>query len=605
MKTLRIVIIIPLVLLVATVCVTPGRISQTESKRFERYLARLAQEYIELKPHLVASTGRLDHLGIDTPQPTLPSFADRKRLREFRWVERNRKTLRSFRPAALSPQQRVYRKIIDYWFSDVLAGERFYYHDYIIDHFFGIQVVVPEFFAILPVTSPQEARHYLALLAEVPGAVEDWLEACRVREQMGLVPPTIIMKQVMDQIRCLLFTPVEEDLMFASFSQALEGVGRLSAAQKAAFRSEAKRLIAERVNPAFSSALEYLSELKQTGTSIDAGVLELPDGEAYYQYLLNHYTTLELTPAEIHQLGLAEMQRLEEQIAGLLAAEGREADIPAALANIGGEVFSGREAIFAKYGNIIAGMEKTLPSLFITLPHKGLVLEKTPAFKEKVAGNFYYMGSLDDSRPGRFIMNLSYSHPEFFMHHLAYHETIPGHHLQLARATENPAVPLVLKLLLFDESQFLGFIEGWALYAESLAWENGFYDRTETRLGYLSAMLTRAARLVVDTGLHARGWSVRDAERFYSEHFGAPRTREVFRYMVIPGQGCAYFTGYLRILGLREARRERLGDDFDIRRFHESLLACGAVPLALLEEIAAGAGPPTCCSGGGSASLPK
>jgi len=162
--------------------------------------------------------------------------------------------------------------------------------------------------------------------------------------------------------------------------------------------------------------------------------------------------------------------------------------------------------------------------------------------------------------------------------------------LQLARATENPGVPLVLKLLLYDESQFLGFIEGWALYAESLAGEEGFYDRPEIRLGYLSAMMSRAARLVVDTGLHARGWSVRDAEQFYSEHFGTPRTREVFRYMTIPGQGCAYFTGYLRILGLREATRERLGDDFDIRRFHESLLAHSAVPLSLLTKVPAGTG---------------
>ena len=473
----------------------------------------------------------------------------------------------------------------------MLAGERFFYHDYLIDHFFGIQVLLPEFFDILPVTSEQEARHYLALLEQVPGAVQDWLEACRVREKMGLVPPTIIIKQVMDQIRSLMFVPVEENLMFASFSQALDGIENLDGAQQAALRSEVKRMIAERVNPAFNTALQYLAELRSTGTSIDVGVLELPDGEAYYQHLLNHYTTLELTPAEVHQLGLAEMERLEQQIAGLLAETGREAYIPAALSNIGGETFSGQEAIFAEYGNIIAGMKKALPSLFITLPQKELTLEKTPAFKEKVAGNFYYMGSLDESRPGRFIMNLSYSHPKFFMHHLAYHETIPGHHLQLTRAIENPAVPLVLKLLLYEESQFLGFIEGWALYAESLAGEKGFYDRPETRLGYLSAMLTRAARLVVDTGLHARGWSVRDAERFYTEHFGAPRSREVYRYMAIPGQGCAYFTGYLRILSLRESARKRLGENFDMRRFHESLLDYGAVPLSLLQVLIAGTEP--------------
>jgi uncharacterized protein (DUF885 family) len=587
MKTYRSLIIIFLVLILTLSCAGGGPPKiENSSAGFDRFLSRLAGEYVALKPHLTASTGRLDHLGVDTPPPALPSFADRERLREFRWVEKSRQTLASFAAELLTPEQRLYRRIIDYWFADVLAGRDFFYHDYLIDHFFGIQVALPEFFDILPVGSREEARRYIALLAEVPAAVDDWLAACRVREKKGLVPPTIIIQQVTDQMRSIIYAPMEENLMYASFSQRLGGIDGLSGAQKDTFRAEAKRLITEEVYTAFKAAMAYLSDLKKTGKSVAVGLLELPRGAAYYRYLLKHYTTLELTPAEIHRLGLAEMERIEKEITALLAAMGREADIPAALANIGGEVFSGQEAVFAEYGSIIAAMEEALPSRFITLPQKKFVLARTPAFKEKVAGNFYYMSSLDDSRSGRFIMNLSYGHPKSFMLHLSCHETVPGHHLQLARAIENPAVPLLLKLLLYEETQFMGFIEGWALYAESLADELGFYDRPEYRLGYLAALLTRAARLVVDTGLHAEGWSMKDAERFYRERFGYARPRDVYRYMAIPGQGCAYVAGYLQILSLREAERERLGSEFDIREFHEALLGHGAVPLTLLEEIA-------------------
>ena len=594
MKYFKAAVLFPAVLLLALSCAGGGRPRIENSPAgFDRFLTHLAQEYIELKPYLAASTGNLDHLGIVTPPLKLPSFSDSERLRELRWVEKSRKALAGFTDEMLDPEQRIYRRIVDSWLADVLAGGEFLYHDYLINHFFGIQVALPEFFDIVPVTSEAKARHYLALLAEVPAAFADWREACRVREKKNLVPPTIIIQQVMDQMRSFVYTPLEENLMYASFAEQLEAIASVSAEQKEAFRAEAQRLITERVQPAFKEAFAYLADLKKSAKSIGVGLLELPDGEAYYQYLLKHYTTLDLSPAEVHEMGLAEMEKIEAEIVPLLIEAGREPDIPAALKNIGGQVFSGQEAIFAEYGRIIAAMEAALPSQFSILPQKPLVLEQTPAFKEKVAGNFYYTASLDDSRPGRFIMNLSYGHPKYFMLHLAFHETVPGHHLQLARELENPAVPLILKLLLYEEKQFIGFIEGWALYAEFLAGELGFYDRPEYRLGYLAAMLTRAARLVVDTGLHARGWSMEDAERFYMEHFGYSRPRDIYRYMGIPGQGCAYVTGYLKIRRLREAEQQRLGTDFDIRAFHESLLAHGALPLTLLGEAVAagGAGP--------------
>jgi uncharacterized protein (DUF885 family) len=401
MKTPRLLLIILALVVLVLSCATDRRPFEGSSSRFDRFLERLAREYIELKPHLVASAGTLENLGFNTPPPDLPSFADSELLREFRWVEKSRKTLRSFAAELLTPEQRIYRQVIDFWFSDVLAGEQFFYHHYLIDHFFGIQVVLPEFSDILPVASEEQAQRYLTLLAEVPGAVDDSLEACRLREDKGLVPPTIIIKQVMDQIRSFIYAPSEQNLMYASFSQALGRISGLSAVRKNELRAEAKRLITERVHTAFKDAMAYLSDLRQTGKSIEVGLLELPKGEAYYRYLLKHYTTLEMTPAEIHQLGLTEMERIEGEITVLLAATGKEVGIPAALANIGGEVFSGRETIFAEYGNIIASMEKALPSLFITLPEKKIALEKAPLFKEKVAGNFYYVASLDDSRPGR------------------------------------------------------------------------------------------------------------------------------------------------------------------------------------------------------------
>lgn len=349
------------------------------------------------------------------------------------------------------------------------------------------------------------------------------------------------------------------------------------------------------VYPAYRGLIDYFRDLEGRATD-DDGVWKLPDGDAFYAHCLRSSTTTDLTPDEVHEIGLREVARIEAEMEAILNRLGHAGDAPAprrlnALARDERFLFpnteEGRAACLAEYQAILDHINANLGDLFDLRPAAGVRVERIPEFREKTsAGAYYQPGSLDGSRPGVFYANLRDMRevPRFGMKTLAYHEAIPGHHFQISIAQQLRGLPLFRRLL-----PFTAYVEGWALYAEKLAREHGFYrDDPYGELGYLDSELFRAVRLVVDTGIHAKRWTREQAIAYMEAHTAQAHesvVSEVERYIVMPGQACAYKIGEIRLVQLREKARSALGGRFDIRRFHNVVLGNGAMPLTLLEQL--------------------
>jgi uncharacterized protein (DUF885 family) len=346
------------------------------------------------------------------------------------------------------------------------------------------------------------------------------------------------------------------------------------------------------VYPAYRKVITYFEELESLATDED-GVWKLPDGEAYYALKLRSFTSTDHTPNEIHEIGKSEVDRIEVLMRKTLDELGHEGKTIVEhmdeLSRSPDQLYENndesRERALQDYQIMIDHIEENLEHLFDVRPKSSVKVERVPEFREATAPGAYYMiPSMDGSRPGVFYANLRDMNevPKYSMQTLAYHEAIPGHHFQLAIAQELKGIPTFRKLV-----PFTAYGEGWALYAEKLAYENGFFEDPYSRLGYLESELFRAVRLVVDTGIHHKRWSREKAIAYMREHIGQPIesiTTEVERYIVFPGQACAYKMGELKIVELRERVKSKLGDYFDIRDFHNVILQKGSMPLEILEK---------------------
>jgi uncharacterized protein (DUF885 family) len=338
-----------------------------------------------------------------------------------------------------------------------------------------------------------------------------------------------------------------------------------------------------------------LKSLRPAAASQAAGVDRLPDGAAYYVLALRQNTTTDYTPAEVHALGVAEVARISREMDTLLAAQGlAQGSVGERMAALGRDPrflmpndAAGRAQALARYQQILDAIAERLPDYFRTLPRKRLRVERVPPSQENGTSEAYYQqAAMDGSRPGIFFVNLRdmAEVPTWGMKTLAYHEGVPGHHLQISTALGLKDLPLIRQQTLYS-----AYAEGWALYAEQLAAEIGMYrDDPFGNLGRLQLELLRAARLVVDTGIHAGGWTREQAIAYMvaTTGKGEPElTSEVERYMAMPGQACAYKVGELKILELRAKARAALGPKFNLKDFHTVVLENGGVPLTLLEQL--------------------
>lgn len=503
-------------------------------------------------------------------------------------------TLKSYDREALSEAEQLSYDILEYFLAMQVEGDRFRYHNYPANQLFGFQNGLPTFLATQhPVASVGEADDYLARLGKFDTYFEQQMRNVRLRVDQGIVPPAFVIEKVLAEARAFVAAPVDQNMLVSSLVEKLDKAGAaIDGGQRQRILNTARQRVEKVVYPAMQTLIDYYAEL-QPKARPNNGVWDLPEGPAYYDYAVKLHTSTAMSAEEVHALGVAEVARIEAEMDAILQGEGLiEGSIGERVDQIAErddqlypDSDEGRAQILADYQRIIDEIDAGIGDVFGVRPKIGVKVERVPPFREKTApGAYYNAPAFDGSRPGIFYANLRSVReiPKFGMRTLAYHEAIPGHHFQTTIQQELTGVPMFRKIL-----GFTAFSEGWALYAERLAWEIGFQQQPLDNLGRLQAEMFRAVRLVVDSGLHAKQWTREQAIAYMREKTGMPETdvvAEIERYLVMPGQALAYKVGMNTIVRLREEARAALGERFDLKRFHDLLLTGGDLPLTLLER---------------------
>ncbi|MBN2388277.1 MAG: DUF885 domain-containing protein [Anaerolineales bacterium] len=547
-------------------------------------------------PELLTMLGVLEKMGLHGHNAKLSDASVAYETRQLEMIKRDLRILRSYKRERQPPPIQLSIEVMDWFLGDIVRGERFRFHDYPLNQMFGIQSELPNFMMTLhPVVSKLEARNYVKRLSKFGIKFDQVLEGLKIREQKGVIPPKFVIRRVLDEMTAFVGKPATENPLYTTFKEKLEKLEKVGQAGREKLLAAAAGEITRTVYPAYETLIAYFTELEGKATT-DDGVWKLPDGEAYYAHCLRSNTSTDYTPEQVHEAGLKEVARIEAEMAAILKKQGHTEVLnpTRVLHDLGKEARflypnteEGRAACLADYQSILDEMNAALDPILAVRPRAKLRVERVPEFREKTSAGAYYMpGDMGGARPGVFYANLrdmKETH-KFGMKTLAYHEGIPGHHFQLSIAQELRGVPFFRRLL-----PFTAYAEGWALYAEKLARGLGMYtDDPYGELGCLDAELFRAVRLVVDTGIHYKKWSREKAIEYMQAHSAQDHdsvVSEVERYIVMPGQACAYKIGMLKMVELRDKAEELLGDRFDVRQFHDVVLKNGSLPLAILEQV--------------------
>jgi uncharacterized protein (DUF885 family) len=552
---------------------------------FDAWAENLAAEAMRADPEAATRTQYFKSDEQDALDRRLTPFTKAFRAEQVARARRTLEELAGFDREKLTAQQRVSAKLIEWHMQQKVQSEPFEDHRFVFEQFRGLHVRLVQFLTqIHPIRNRRDAENYLARLGEAAGQIDEGIAQAKDAADRGFLMPDFITRSAIGTFDRFLAGGPTQNVLVTSLDQRTAKVEELTAADRQALVASAEKIVRESVFPAFERARALLQEqLPRTGEN--AGLWRLPRGEEAYKYALGHYTTVPLAPREVHQIGLFEVARIEKEMDGLLRQLGyQQGSVNDRFKRLDADsqpptMPDPRPGLLARYEAILADSVKRSQPLFDLQPKAPCVVKREPPFTERTAAAHYSVPARDGSRPGVFWAPLP--GPEFRMlgmRTLTYHEAIPGHHFQNALLQELAELPRFRQDAIFGRNSAYG--EGWALYAEQLAAEFGWYDGdVPGRIGQLEAELFRARRLVVDTGLHEMHWT-----RQQAIDYGIPE-QEVERYVVMPGQACAYKIGQLKILELRSKAQEQLGERFDVRKFHNTVLQAGIVPLPVLESI--------------------
>lgn len=500
--------------------------------------------------------------------------ADRTALERIRAIDRT----------ALSPVDQLnYDTFL--WLQEK-AVERQKFRTYLqpISHQGGVQTLdgIAE---ILPFASTKDYRDWLKRMDAIPVVIDQTIALMREGVKAGSMPPKVLMQRVPRQIAAQIIEDPTQSPFYGAFQKFRDGVPQ---ADRAALQADAQRIIRDRIVPAYRTLQTYFNNeyLPKTRESIAAA--DLPDGKAYYDYLAGYYTTTGLTADEIHAIGLKEVARIRAQMEKIrqeVGFKGSMGDFFTFLRTDPRFFEKTPQALLTHYRDVAKRIDPELVKVFRTIPRQPYGVRPIPDTVAPDTTTAYYQpGAADSSRAGFYYVNLykPETRPTWEMMPLSLHESVPGHHFQFARSLELPDAPMFRRT-----AYFVAYSEGWGLYAEQLGFDMGLYDDPYDRMGQLAYEMWRAVRLVVDTGMHAKGWSREKAIAFFKEN--SPKTdqdivNEIDRYIGDPGQALAYKIGQLKISELRARAKERLGERFDVREFNDEVLATGSVPLQALER---------------------
>jgi len=559
------------------------------------FYERVFLEYGLESPELLTQLRMLESLGIRSHNAQLDDRSQQAGDAQQAKLKADLTTLRQYDRNAMSEQEKLSYDMLEWFMAHNAEGEQWRYHGYPVNQLFGVQNSLPKFMVNShPLHDLTDAEHYIARLEQFQRVFIQVVEDLQIRTNKGVMPPRFVLEKVLAEIQGFTNGPVDQQLLYTHFAGKVDAINGVDTQTATALKQKVATAIETSVLPGYLHLTEYLQALLPQTTS-DDGVWKLPNGDAYYAYMLKEHTTTDLTPAQIHQLGLDEVARIQQQMLVTLQAQGISGDhVPTMMKALGDDprflypdTAEARLQILADYKSILADINTRLDGAFNIRPKAAMDVQRVPEFSEKTApGAYYNAPAMDGSRPGVFYANLYNikATPKFSMKTLAVHEGIPGHHFQIAIQQELQGLPTFRKIL-----PFTVYAEGWALYTEQLMAERGLYqDDPFGDLGRLQDELFRAIRLVVDTGIHHHRWTREQAIEYMAGNSGMAASdveAEIERYIVMPGQACAYKIGMLKIVELRSKAQTELGDKFKLTDFHDVVLKNGSMPIAILQRV--------------------
>ena len=478
-----------------------------------------------------------------------------------------------------------------------IADFDFRFYNYPINQMHGYHSSLPAFLINMHrIDSVADAKAYISRLNGLPKVFDEIVEGLKIREQNGVLPPKFVFEKVIEDSRNVIkgkpfASSQESSTLLNDFKTKVEKLN-LSEDEKLKLIAEAEKALVTSVQPAYEKLIATLEDQQQRATAED-GVWKFAKGEEFYKNRLKRITTTDLTANAIHEIGLNEVARIHGEMEAIM----KKVEFKGSLQDFFEfmrtdkqfyyeNTVEGKEKYLADATKIINTMKGRLDDLFLTKPKADIVVKAVEAFREKSAGKaFYQQPAIDGSRPGTYYANLydMSAMPTYQMEALAYHEGIPGHHMQIAISQELEDIPMFRKF-----GGYTAYVEGWGLYSEFVPKEIGFYSDPYSDFGRLAMELWRSCRLVVDTGIHSKKWTREQGIEYYKANTPNAESdcvKMVERHIVMPGQATAYKIGMNKIIELREEAKIQLGEDFELREFHDVVLLSGAVPLNILEEM--------------------
>ncbi|MEW5827101.1 MAG: DUF885 domain-containing protein [Candidatus Bipolaricaulota bacterium] len=554
-------------------------IGEPTSMAADRLLAQADERLMLMSPESISYLGLAESFGMRNDR--LDSMSYEAETEAWGVLEETARDLAELDLAGESEETRLHVAIYRAWLDDALAGRPFADHGFVISSHMDSYPSYLEWFmtSLHVLATPADAEDYLARLSEIPARFEEVADRLARSAAIGSLAPKFMLDAAIDQLLAVGRCTAEETSYYTALAFALDAMDGLEETRKGVWLAMAREILTEAVLPAYLRLAETVAEVAVEAPQ-EGGAWRAENGDAYYAYCLASQTTTDLTAAEIYAYGLEEVERIEAEIRDAATALGIEAtgSIP--------EIFGEVEAVTgSSLGEETLDRSRTLLERIV--PTVAPAFLRMPAGEIEVVdgGSYTYFsaGTADGSRPGQYFAPTETPQPIYELPTVTYHEGIPGHGFAAAY-TAGAEIPEYLAGI-----SFTAYAEGWALYAERLAWELGAYeDDPYGNLGRLQDELFRAARLVVDPGLHAQGWTVDQAVTYLGEHTGFSEEyvrSEVERYLVTPAQAVTYKIGMREFLALRERAETALGESFDLPRFHDAVLRHGEVPLSILEEL--------------------
>ena len=563
----------------------------SEDRRLNSYFEQSFAEEVSLYPQWQTELGQYDN------HDQWNDISDETHELRVDLARRRLAALANYDYDALSDATQISYKIFEYRAKQTIEQSAWRDRSYAVSQFSGVHTEIPSFLINdHKIGSLKQAQDYIARLKTSGARMDQSLAQIRTRADKGFLPPAFTFAQMIGSARNVIkgapFDKSDKDTpILADFKGKINGLN-LEDSQKAELVAEAEDALLTVVKPAYERFINTIETLSKT-TSANHGVWALDPSGRYYQALLKRHTTTDLSADEIHNIGLGEVKRIHAEMNAIKQTVGFKGSLNDFFAFLKTDdqfyypnTDEGRAQYLADAEAYIKAMEARLDEVFFTTPKAPLVVKRVEAFRERAAGKAFYMSpSPDGDRPGVYYANLMDMRqmPNYQMEALAYHEGVPGHHMQIAISNELKDLPQFRRF-----TGTTAYIEGWGLYTEYLPKEMGFYEDPYSDFGRLAMELWRACRLVVDTGLHAKRWSKERATQYLRDNTPNPEddvVKAIERYLVYPGQATAYKIGMLKIQELRTRAEQALGDKFDIRAFHDVILRNGAVPLSLMEEL--------------------